>query len=124
LEAFLDPLIGIAKRAKVLPGTPSRALLAAIHSSPGPPFFGFVTKALDIAMDVIRSSPLWKFLRTGPCARIGAAAPGMRQIRYFIAKLLGLTDYEQSLRADFEVVAVIPGCNQHCRHDARVELSS
>jgi len=58
LEAFLNPLIGIAKRAKVLPSTPSRALLGASDAPPGPPFFGFVTEALDIAMDVIRSSPL------------------------------------------------------------------
>jgi hypothetical protein len=58
LEAFLDPLIGIAKRAKVLPSTPSRALLGPSDSPPGPPFFSFVTAALDIAMDVIRSSPL------------------------------------------------------------------
>ena len=58
LEAFLDRLIGIAKGAKVLPSTPSRALLGASDSPRGPPFFGFVTEALDIAMDVIRSSPL------------------------------------------------------------------
>jgi hypothetical protein len=58
LEAFLNPLIGIAKRANVLPSTPSRALLGASDSAPGSPFFSFVTEALDIAMDVIRSSPL------------------------------------------------------------------
>jgi hypothetical protein len=56
LEAFLDRLIGIAKRAKVRPSTPSRAFL---HSrDPGPPFYNFVSEALDIAMEVIRSSPL------------------------------------------------------------------
>jgi hypothetical protein len=58
LEALLDPLIGIAKRAKVLPSTPSRDLLDLIDAPPGPPFFQFVTAALDIAMAVIRSSPL------------------------------------------------------------------
>jgi hypothetical protein len=58
LDAFLDCLIGIAKRARVLPSTPSRALLSPIDSPPGPPFFAFVTAALDVAMDVIRSSPL------------------------------------------------------------------
>jgi hypothetical protein len=58
LEAFLDRLIGIAKRAKVLPSTPSRALLDLIDSPAGPPFFSFVNEALDIAMGVIRSSPL------------------------------------------------------------------
>jgi hypothetical protein len=36
LEAFLDRLIGIAKRAKVLPSTPSRALLSPIDSGPVP----------------------------------------------------------------------------------------
>jgi hypothetical protein len=58
LDAFLDRLIGIAKQARVLPSTPSRALLGPIDSPPGPPFFAFVTVALDIAMEVIRSSPL------------------------------------------------------------------
>jgi hypothetical protein len=58
LEAFLNCLIGIAKRAKVLPSTPSRVLLDLIDSPAGPPFFSFVNEALDIAMGVIRSSPL------------------------------------------------------------------
>ena len=58
LEALLNPLIGIAKRAKVLPSTPSRDLLDLVDAPPGPPFFRFVTAALDIAMAVIRSSPL------------------------------------------------------------------
>jgi hypothetical protein len=58
LQALLDPLIGIAKRARVRPSTPNRALLGPTDSPPGPPFFGFVTEALDIAMEVIRSSPL------------------------------------------------------------------
>jgi hypothetical protein len=58
LDAFLDRLIGIAKRARVRPSTPNRALLGPTDSPAGPPFFGFVTEALDIAMDVIRFSPL------------------------------------------------------------------
>jgi hypothetical protein len=58
LEALLNPLIGIAKRAKVLPSTPSRDLLDLVDAPPGPPFFRFVTAVLDIAMAVIRSSPL------------------------------------------------------------------
>jgi hypothetical protein len=56
LEAFLERLIGIAKRAKVLPSTPSRAY--PIDSASGPPFFAFVNEALEIAMEVIRYSPL------------------------------------------------------------------
>jgi hypothetical protein len=58
LEAFLDPLIGIAKRAKVRPSTPSRALLDPRDPGPVPAFHNFVTEALDIAMEVIKSSPL------------------------------------------------------------------
>jgi hypothetical protein len=58
LEALLDRLIGIAKRAKVLPSTPSRALLGPLDPGPVPPFYDFVSEALDIAMEVIRSSPL------------------------------------------------------------------
>jgi hypothetical protein len=60
LEALLERLIGIAKRAKVLPSTPNQALLGPGESPAGPPFFDFVSAALDIAMDVIRSSPLPK----------------------------------------------------------------
>jgi hypothetical protein len=58
VDAFLDRLIGIAKRAKVLPSTPSRALLGPIEPPPGPPFFVFVHEAVEIAMEVIRSSKL------------------------------------------------------------------
>jgi hypothetical protein len=58
LNAFLDRLIGIAKRAKVRPSTPSRAFLGPIDPGSVPPFYEFVTVALDIAMEVIRSSPL------------------------------------------------------------------
>jgi hypothetical protein len=58
LDAFLDRLVGIAKRAKVRPSTPSRALLDPIDPGPVPAFHNFVTEALDIAMEVIRSSPL------------------------------------------------------------------
>jgi hypothetical protein len=58
LDAFLNCLIGIAKRAKVRPSTPSRALLSPIDSGPVPAFYDFVSEALEVAMDVIRSSPL------------------------------------------------------------------
>lgn len=58
LEALLDRLIGIAKRAKVRPSTPSRALLDPLDPGPVPPFYDFVSEVLDIAMEVIRSSPL------------------------------------------------------------------
>jgi hypothetical protein len=55
LLAFLDRMIGIAKRAKVLPSTPMRAI--PTKRAP-PPFFQFVCEALAISMDVIGSSPL------------------------------------------------------------------
>jgi hypothetical protein len=58
LEAFLDRLIGIAKRAKVRPSTPSRAMVRPLNPSPGPPFYEFVTEALEIAEEVTKSSPL------------------------------------------------------------------
>jgi hypothetical protein len=60
LDAFLDRLIGIAKRAKVRPSTPSRAMVGPRNPSPGPPFYEFVTEALEIAEDVIKSSRLSK----------------------------------------------------------------
>src|SRR5215472_14001557 len=60
LEAFLDRLIGIAKRAKSRPSTPSRAMVRPLNPSPGPPFYEFVTEALEIAEDVIKSSRLSK----------------------------------------------------------------
>ena len=55
LEAFLHNMIGIAKKAKVLPSTPTRYL--ATKRLP-PAFFNFVLEALAIARDVIASSPL------------------------------------------------------------------
>ena len=53
--AFLDRMIGIAKRAKVRPSTPMRAIPT---KRPPPPFFQFVFEALAISRDVIASSPL------------------------------------------------------------------
>jgi len=50
-------LIGIAKRAKILPSAPSRALLGPIELPPGR-HSSCVHEALDIAMDVIGSSKL------------------------------------------------------------------
>ena len=55
LDAFLDRMIGIAKLAKVLPSTPTRAL----RTKRAPPaFFNFVVEALAISRGVIKSSPL------------------------------------------------------------------
>jgi hypothetical protein len=58
LEAFLDRMIGIAKRAKVLPSTPGRAVRSQTAPRLPPKFFIFVLEALAIARDVIKNSPL------------------------------------------------------------------
>jgi hypothetical protein len=55
LEAFLDRMIGIAKRAKVLPSTPSRAVTPR---RPPPEFLQFVLLAIATARAVIDSSDL------------------------------------------------------------------
>jgi hypothetical protein len=58
LEAFLDRMIGIAKRAKILPSTPGRAPRSRTAPRQPPAFFNFVKEALAVARDVIKSSPL------------------------------------------------------------------
>jgi hypothetical protein len=55
LLAFLNRMIGIAKRARVRPSTPMRAI--PTKRAP-PPFFQFVLEALAVARDIIASSPL------------------------------------------------------------------
>jgi hypothetical protein len=56
MTAFLERMIGIAKRARVLPSTPSRA--ARTSGRPVPAFLEFVETALAVARDVINSSPV------------------------------------------------------------------
>jgi hypothetical protein len=56
--AFLDNMIGIAKRCKVLPSTPSRAPRKPGSTGRPPPFFCFVREALSVAKEVINSSSL------------------------------------------------------------------
>jgi hypothetical protein len=68
LELFIDRMIGVAKRAKVLPSTPSRALpkrrkvMAAgttrRKKAAPPQFFRFVKVARRLACTVIRTSSL------------------------------------------------------------------
>jgi hypothetical protein len=55
LQVFIGELIGIAKQAKVLPSTPSRAIRP---KRPPPPFFRFVDTALAVARKMVTSSPL------------------------------------------------------------------
>jgi hypothetical protein len=56
LEAFVDRMLGIAKRAHVLPSTPSRA--ENRQRSYPPAFFRFLTTALRVARQVIKRSSL------------------------------------------------------------------
>jgi hypothetical protein len=58
LEVFLDCLIGIAKWEGVLPSTPGRALRSETAPRLPPPFYNFVTESVEIAIEVIKSSPL------------------------------------------------------------------
>jgi hypothetical protein len=58
LEAFIDRLIGIAKTAKVYPRSEGRALRSHTDPRNPPDFFCFAAEALQIAEDVIWSSPL------------------------------------------------------------------
>ena len=51
-------MIGIAKKAKVLPSTPGRAVRSQTAPRSPPAFFNFTIKALAIAKEVIKSSPL------------------------------------------------------------------
>lgn len=53
--AFLEYMIGIAKRARVLPSTPQRAIPP---QKPAPAFFQFVRHALTISREVIETSPV------------------------------------------------------------------
>jgi hypothetical protein len=58
LEAFLDRMIGIAKKAKVFPSTPGRAPRSHTAPRSPPAFFQFVIEALAVATAVVNSSPL------------------------------------------------------------------
>ena len=55
LEAFVEHMIGIAKKAKVLPSTPSRR---PDKKGDSPPFFRFLVSALRISRQVIKTSKL------------------------------------------------------------------
>lgn len=56
LEAFVDRMIGIAKRAKVPPSTPSRRMGRKTAATPA--FFNFLRIALRIGRQVIETSKL------------------------------------------------------------------
>ncbi len=58
LEGFLQNMIGIAKRAKVLPSTPGRAVRKTADRAVRSSFLEFVQTALAVSRDVIKSSPL------------------------------------------------------------------
>lgn len=67
LEAFVERMVGIAKRAKVRPSTPSRRLDR--QKSP-PAFFRFLLTALRTARRVIKTSPLADDLKTEALSRL------------------------------------------------------
>jgi hypothetical protein len=58
LEGFLQNMIGIAKRAKVLPSTPGRAARKTADRAVRSSFLDFVLATLAVSRDVIKSSPL------------------------------------------------------------------
>jgi hypothetical protein len=93
LEAFLKRMIGIAKRAKVLPSTPSRG--ERTGRRPNPAFFHFVVTALEIARDVIKSSSL-----TDPQQRAALKALRVQSDQALVKVLEGLrgriSDYHES----------------------------
>lgn len=68
LEAFIDRMIGIAKRAKVLPKVPSRR--ANRKTAATPPFFSFVRTALRIGRQVIQTSKLPDHVKVAAVARL------------------------------------------------------
>jgi hypothetical protein len=69
-EAFLDNLIGIAKKEWITPSTPQRRrritkkriikghIKKSAVKQPPPPFYQFVLEALTISLEVINASPL------------------------------------------------------------------
>jgi hypothetical protein len=94
LEAFLDRLIGIAKRASVLPSTRSRALRSETAPRLPPPFYNFVTESLEIAIEVIKSSPLPE---TEMRAALGILAVTDGSLSKILERLRGrIGDYRES----------------------------
>ena len=58
LDMFFDRMIGVAKRADVLPHIPGRAVRSQTAPQPPPAFFQFVKAALEVARDVITASEI------------------------------------------------------------------
>jgi hypothetical protein len=68
-QAFLDNMIGIAKKARVTPSTPQRKrslkkrrikghIVQSAAKPPPPPFFQFISEAMTICVEVIHTSRL------------------------------------------------------------------
>lgn len=68
LAAFVDRMIGIAKRARVLPSMPSRRINRT--TAPKPPFYNFLRSALGIGREVIRTSNLPSAVKKAAAARL------------------------------------------------------
>jgi len=73
---FIDWMIGIAKTAKVYPSSEGRALRSETAPRDPPDFFSFVDEALEIAADVIESSPLPEQQRYGALSAIAVPSRG------------------------------------------------
>jgi hypothetical protein len=94
LEGFIDRMIGIAKKAKVYPSSEGRALRSHTDPRPPPDFFQFVEEALEIAQDVIRSSPLAEHRKHA--ALLALPIPTRGALSKLIERLRGkISDYRE-----------------------------
>ncbi|MGB8629121.1 MAG: hypothetical protein WCD69_06990 [Xanthobacteraceae bacterium] len=94
LEAFVDRMIGIAKRAKVYPSSEGRALRSHTDPRPAPDFFQFVVEALEIAEEVIRSSRLTEDRKYAALSAL--AIPSRGSLSKLIERLRGkISDYRE-----------------------------
>jgi hypothetical protein len=94
LKALADNMLGIAKRAKVVPSTPNRTMLT-FGQWRDAPFFHFVGRAIAIGEDVIRSSPLTETQKKAALAILAIQSP--TALIKFLEKIRGRTsDYHDS----------------------------
>lgn len=95
LEAFLSRMLGIAKTAKVYPSAESRALRSQTAPRDPPAFFWFVAEALNIAEDVIQSSPLTDEQKDASLSTL--SVPSRAVLSRLIVKLRGkISDYREA----------------------------
>jgi hypothetical protein len=93
LEGFVLRMLGIAKRAGVLPSTPSRRLNR--RSPNNPPFFRFVTTALRVAKQVIKTSSISADQRAVTLSKLRVQSPDA--LNKLVVKLRGrIRNYRRS----------------------------